>query len=170
MTKLHFRTYDLLNFCLWIKFSYLSFHSFILRRMLLCWPAVFLVRAAMFSSAYVHVWTCLFFSMCLDLFTLFNFFRFIPKVDTFSESLLFSCWRLAFFATCITVPMDIWMGKVYLSKFKSPMARGKARLLSAMNFKSVDINLLCAPLFNLICFKSIGIIKKRVSHGVGHTF
>ena len=33
-------------------------------------------------------------------------------------------------------------------------SREKARHLSAMNFKSIDINLLYAP------FKSIGIIKK----------
>ena len=26
--------------------------------MLLCWPAVYLVKAAMFSSANVHVWNC----------------------------------------------------------------------------------------------------------------
>ena len=46
-----------------------------------------------------------------------------------------------------------------LNKFKSLKAR-KKQALSAMNFKSININLLYAPIFNLISYKSIGIIKK----------
>ena len=49
------------------------------------------------------------------------------------------------------------------STTKSPKARKIARFLSTMNLKSTYINLLCAPVFYLISFENIGIIKKGCS-------
>ena len=88
------------------------------------------------------------------------FFGFISKFKKCSLKNLRS-EKLEFFVTCITVYMVIRMGKVQISKFKSLKAIEKGCLLFAMNFKSSDITLLYAPLFNLISFKSIGIIKKE---------
>ena len=111
-----------------------------------------------------------------------NVFKFNPKTDSFPIRLFFQFkvgtfpyyfrvpWLFAFIATWIKVNMVTRIGKWYLFTFKSLKAREKTSSVSAMNLKSLDISLLYVPYFDLIRCKSIGVIRIRASHGVGHTY
>ena len=116
--------------------------------------------AIFFLSANVHVWSCLFFCMCLNVFTVK-----LHTVQIYSESRYVFRKHIVFGLE--TVSFCYLYHSFYgytdgksISKFRSLKAREKSPL-SAMIFKSVDINLLYDPIFNFINFESIDIINKK---------